>query len=85
MLTVINKDGTFSGVQYTENKQKYIDHHKQYGQKCIWLERALEVDEEGNPTELPTVEELVNEVTVGDDKRQEMILEMLIVDSLEGN
>ena len=65
MLTVINPDNTFSGVQYNETKQKYINHHKQYNQKLIWLERVVE---EG---EVTTEEELQNEVLIGDDIAQE--------------
>jgi len=43
MLTVLNPDGTFAGVQYTEDKQEYRDHHAQYGQTCIWITRAINV------------------------------------------
>lgn len=41
MLTVINPDGTYSGVQYAENKSEYIAHHAQYGQICIWDARPV--------------------------------------------
>ena len=63
MLTVVNVDGTFSGVQYDEVKQKYINHHHKYGQKLIWLDRKLELDEEGSVLELPLEEDLENEIT----------------------
>jgi hypothetical protein len=46
MLTVINPDGTYSGVQYTENKAEYIAHHAQYGQICIWDARPLPTPDE---------------------------------------
>ncbi len=67
MLTVINKDNTFSGVQYKEIKQSTINHHRQYGQKLIWCERKLTYDEEGNVIDIPTEEELANEIFMGDD------------------
>lgn len=63
MLTVVNKDGTFSGVQYESIKQKYIDHHRQYGQKLVWTNRLLTFDEDGNVNETPTEAELLNEIT----------------------
>lgn len=67
MLTVVNPDNTFSGVQYPETKQEYINHHHQYGQKLIWLERLVnqQLDEQGSPIiETATEEELANEITV---------------------
>ena len=67
MLTVVNPDNTFSGVQYKEIKQEYINHHRQYGQKLIWCERKLTFDEDGNVLETPTPEELANEIIVGED------------------
>jgi hypothetical protein len=67
MLTVINKDNTFSGVQYPEIKQEYINHHKQYGQKLIWCERILSYNEDGQVIETPTEKELANEITEGED------------------
>lgn len=67
MLTVINSDNTFSGVQYNEIKQAYIDYHKQYGQKLIWCERVLTYDEDGKIVETPTEAELANEIAVGED------------------
>ena len=74
MLTVVNPNGTFSGVQYKEVRQEYINHHKQYGQKLIWCERVLTFDEEGNVIETPTEEELANEIVIGDDVAQESYL-----------
>ena len=68
MLTVVNFDNSFSGVQYNEVKQEYINHHKQYNQKLIWLERMVE---EG---EMATEEELQNEVLIGDDIANESYL-----------
>lgn len=67
MLTVINADNTFSGIQYPEIKQSYINHHKQYGQKLIWCERQLTYDEDGNVLETPTEQELINEISISDD------------------
>ena len=64
MLTVVNPNGTFSGVQYKEVKQEYINHHKQYGQKLVWVERRVE------PGEKATPEDLAKEITVGDDVMQ---------------
>ena len=70
MLTVVNKDGTLSGVQYPDIKQKYINHHRQYGQKLIWYPKKLTFDEHGNVIEAPTEEDLRNEITVGEDVAQ---------------
>jgi len=63
LITVINKDGSFSGVQYDEIKQDIIDHHQKYGQKLVLIDRKLKVDDEGNVTELPTEDDLKNEIT----------------------
>lgn len=70
MFTVVNPDGTFSGVQYKEIKQEYINHHRQYGQKIVWCERTLTFDEDGKVIETPTPEELANEITIGEDLEQ---------------
>lgn len=70
MLTVVNPNGTFSGVQYNEIKQEYINHHRKYGQKLIWYPKKLTIDERGNVLEEPTEEDLRNEITVGDDVAQ---------------
>lgn len=67
MLTVVNPDNTFSGVQYKEVKQEYIDYHKQYGQKLIWCERKLTFDDNDNVNEIPTENELKNEIITGED------------------
>lgn len=70
MLTVVNPDGTFSGVQYPDIKQKYINHHRKYGQKLIWYPKKLTFDERGNVIEKPTEDDLKNEITVGEDVAQ---------------
>lgn len=71
MLTVVNPDGTFSGVQYKESKQEYINHHKKYGQKLIWYPKKLTRDPEtGKVLEKPTEEDLKNEITIGEDVAQ---------------
>lgn len=84
MLTVVNTDGTYSGVQYPEVKQEYIDHHRKYGQRLIWLDRKVNkdlrqiqvgIDEEGKPiydyepvVETATSEELSKEITKAEDR-----------------
>lgn len=70
LLTVVNPDGTFSGVQYNEIKQEYINHHRKYGQKLIWYPKKLTFDERGNVIEKPTEDDLRNEITVGEDVAQ---------------
>lgn len=71
MLTVVNPDGTFSGVQYKESKQEYINHHKKYGQKLIWYPKQLTRDPKtGKVKETPTEEDLRNEITIGEDVTQ---------------
>lgn len=70
LLTVVNPDGTFSGVQYNEIKQEYINHHRKYGQKLIWYPKKLTFDERGNVIEKPTEDDLRNEIMVGDDVAQ---------------
>ena len=68
MLTVVNPDGTFAGVQYREARQEYINHHKQYGQKLVWVERRVQEGEKATP------EDLAQEVTVGEDVAQTVYL-----------
>lgn len=70
LLTVVNPDGTFSGVQYPEIKQKYINHHRKYGQKLIWYPKKLTFDKDYKVIEKPTEEDLKNEVTIGEDLEQ---------------
>jgi hypothetical protein len=75
MLTVVNPDNTFSGVQYPEIKQEYINHHHQYGQKLIWLERLVnqQLDEQGSPIiETATDTELQNEIKAYISKEEEL-------------
>lgn len=63
MLTVVNKNGTFSGVQYDAIEQDIIDHHHKYGQKLVWIDRKVKIDDRGNPLETPTEDDLKNEIT----------------------
>lgn len=70
LLTVVNPDGTFSGAQYDEIKQEYINHHRKYGQKLIWYPKKLTFDERGNVIEKPAEDDLKNEITVGEDVAQ---------------
>lgn len=63
MFAVVNSDNSFSGVQYSEIKQKIIEHHQKYNQKIIWIERSLTYDEDGNVNEIPTDSELKSEIT----------------------
>lgn len=48
MLTVINSDGSYSGVQYSEDEQRFRDHHTALGQSCISIERTLVPDQNGD-------------------------------------
>ena len=70
MLTVIDENGKFTGVQYEQVKPNILRHHQKYGHKLVWIERKLERDEEGNVTEEPTQEDLENEITDAPDLRQ---------------
>lgn len=88
MLTVVNADGTYSGVQYGEIRQEYIDHHTKQGQKLIWLERTVNAqmqevevgtDWEGKPVielqpvvETATAEELSKLITTAPDPAKEL-------------
>lgn len=85
MLTVINKDGTFDGTQYSEIKQSIIDHHHQYGQKLIWIDRILEADEDGSVAELPTKEDLKREIVREEDYANKADIENLKVEQTMGN
>jgi len=49
MLTVINQDGTFSGVQYYTDEQRFRDHHAALGQACIWIGRKIDGEKPGVP------------------------------------
>ena len=62
LLTAIDENGKFTGVQYSELNQNILDHHRSYNQKLVWLGRTLKMDEEGNVTEKPTKSDLANEV-----------------------
>lgn len=67
MYAVVNDDNTFSGVVYDRCTQEIINHHKQYNQKIIRINRTLTYDDEGNVNETPTQEELLNEVAISED------------------
>lgn len=67
MYAVVNDDNTFSGVVYDKCTQEIINHHRQYNQKIIKIERTLTYDDDGNVNEVPTQEELSNEITVSED------------------
>ena len=62
LLTAIDENGKFTGVQYSELNQNIFDHHHSFGHKLVWLGRTLKMDEEGNVTEKPTKSDLANEV-----------------------
>lgn len=70
MYAVINNDDTFSGVVYDKYTQEIINHHRQYNQKIIKIERTLTYDDDGNVNETPTSQELANEITVSEDVAQ---------------
>lgn len=70
MYAVVNDDNTFSGVVYDKCSQDIINHHRQYEQKIVKIERNLTYDDEGNVNEVPTSKELANEITVSEDVAQ---------------
>jgi hypothetical protein len=41
MLTVIGKDGKYTGIQYTTDEERFHKHHEDLGETCIWIERKL--------------------------------------------
>ena len=41
MLTVIGKDGKYTGVQYYIDEESFHKHHEDMGETCIWIERTL--------------------------------------------
>ena len=41
-LTVVSRDGKFTGVQYKEDKPNIREHHAKYGHTLVWLDYQLE-------------------------------------------
>lgn len=41
-LTVVGKNGKFTGIQYERDTQTIRDHHAQYGHTLVWLDYRLE-------------------------------------------
>lgn len=40
-LTVVGKDGNFTGVQYKDDKPNIRAHHAKYGHTLVWLDYEL--------------------------------------------
>ncbi len=40
-LTVVGKDGNFTGVQYKDDKPSIRAHHAKYGHTLVWLDYQL--------------------------------------------
>lgn len=70
MYAVI-KDRCFTGTVYDNIKAKIIQHHHEYGETIIKINRKLTYDDEGNVEEVPTEEELENEITEDDEEKRE--------------
>ncbi len=52
MLTVIGKDGKYTGVQYITDEERFHKHHKILKETCIWIERKLTpIEKEGKKEE----------------------------------
>ena len=46
MLNVIDSNKVATGVTYETNESKFHEHHNQYNQECVWLDRRLEEGEQ---------------------------------------
>lgn len=73
MYAVI-RDDKFTGTVYDTIKKKIIEHHNQFDEIIVKIDRGLTYDDVGNVVETPTEKELANEIVIGDDVAQESYL-----------
>jgi len=57
------KDGKFTGTVYDSIKKKIIEHHNQYDEIIVKIDRKFTHDDDGNVVETPTEKEFNNRIT----------------------
>ena len=76
MYAVI-RDDKFTGTVYDTIKKKIIEHHNQFDEIIVKIDRKLTYDDDGNVVETPTEKEINNPITeiVDETKKLESRLE----------
>lgn len=62
-MYAIIKDDKFTGTVYDTINEKIIEHHNQYDEIIVKIDRKLTHDEDGNVVETPTEKEFNNQIT----------------------